>query len=451
MIPSSPRAKLGRDLAVFGLLSITLALPSSSTAQPPWLDSNRWSGQTAIVPAQGYTQGSPITLTWGFMALGTAINNTGSGIPNAANNLQTRLNTIYPGGQAQWQPVFQSMFDRWSSLSGVTYQFEANDDSQPINGSSGDAKGLLGTRPDLRIGGKPLDGNFGILAYNYFPNLGDMVIDTNDSFFTDTSNSSLRLRQTTAHEHGHGMGMDHVDSTNAKILMQPVIDLTYDGPQHHDILVAHRAYGDFFEKSNAGLGNDTAARATPLGAVTTSTPKSIGNSARTLAVSATATDFVSIDDNTDTDFYSFSIAGAARLNALLESLGFTYNATAQGAGGNVAFNSQTRSDLALALFDTDGTTLLASSDVTGLGGNESLSVVLANAGTYFIRITGADNPDALALDAQFYGLTLSLTAVPEPTTWALIVGGVVSSSVGYRRWRRRRLQQLEQMIEPDLV
>lgn len=413
-----------------------LLLSSISVAQPPNI--SRWSSGLASAQPQGYAQGSPAVITWGFMALGTPIND-GGGAGNLPNNLQTFLNGIYGGGQAQWQPLFQSVFDRWSAVSGVTYVFEANDDGQAMTNTSGSPAGLLGVRPDIRIGGKLIDGNSNVLAYNYGPNHGDMVIDTGDNFYNSTGTNSLRLRNVVAHEHGHGLGMPHLESNNANFLMEPFLDTSFDGPQHHDILVAHRGYGDFNEKSFGGLGNDVSGRATPLGNIAVGSSASVGNSARTFAVAPTAVDFVSIDDNTDTDFFSFSVTAASRVDILLEALGFNYNATPQNGGGATPWSSLNRSDLALALFDTDGTTLLASSNLTGLGGNESLFFVLNAAGTYFVRVTGVDNPDASALDTQFYGLTVSISAIPEPMAIALL--GVASIGGAGSWWYRRRQRQ----------
>ena len=70
-----------------------------------------------------------------------------------------------------------------------------------------------------------ITGNFGILAYNFFPNSGDMVIDVPDSFYNNTSNNSLGLRNTLAHEHGHGLGLSHVCPVNQTKLMEPFISL----------------------------------------------------------------------------------------------------------------------------------------------------------------------------------------------------------------------------------
>ncbi|MFT3881341.1 MAG: matrixin family metalloprotease [Gemmatales bacterium] len=424
-------------------------------AQPPNIDGNRWTGNTAIAPIQGnFNQGTPLTLTWGFMALNTPINDSASsGFANANNNLPTYLNGIY-GSQAVWQPQFQSVFDRWSSISGLTYQFEANDDGATFTASTAvGQRGSLGVRADLRIGGKALDGNSNVLAYNYFPTVGDMVLDTSDNFFTDTSNNSLRLRNVAAHEHGHGLGMQHVDPSVGKTLMEPFVSTAYNGPQFHDILVAQRAYGDALEKSNAGLGNDTAALATSLGAAMgIGQSRTIGTSAggpktnmanNNNVVAFTATDFISIDSTTDTDFYSFTTLTPGRLTVLLEALGITYDARVQNSTTAFNFNARNRSDLKLALFDTNGTTILLSVDATTFGGDETLTFDLLTAGTYFVRVTGFDNPDtATTLDTQFYGLTVSLAAIPEPTTIALI--GMVGLG-GYGYWKRRKRQHEEML------
>ena len=425
---------MSRTLGLRVAVLLAVIMSGAAAAQPP--TNGRWTS-SAIAPVQGnYNQGTPLTLTWGFMTLGTAINDTtnNGGLPNGVNNLQTRLDTIY-GSQAVWQPLFQSVFDRWSGVSGLSYQFEANDSGGTIGGASGFPGGVLGTRADVRIGGKNIDGNSGILAYNYFPNVGEMVIDTNDTFFNTTTGNSIRLRNVVAHEHGHGVGMNHIDSNNGAFLMQPFINTSFDGPQYHDILAAHHQYGDVREKSNAGLGNDTAPRANSLGSIALNASTSIGNSARTLTVAPTAVDFVSIDSQTDTDFYSFSVNDTGRVTLLLEALGFTYNVTAQGAGGNVAFNTRERNNLRIALLASDGTTVLATADATGLGGNETIVFDLTATGTYYIRIQGTNNADTIALDAQFYGLTVGFAPVPEPAT----VLGLASLALG-GGWVGRRLR-----------
>jgi len=230
--------------------------------------------------------------------------------------------------------------------------------------------------------------------------------------------------------------MEHVESSTDRYLMEPFASTAFDGPQHHDILIAHRGYGDVNEKSNSQQGNDTAALATGLGLIADGTTVSRGQDATKETVADSDTDFYSIDDETDTDFWSFEIASASLVDINLEALGYVYNIDEQNGSGGGDFDTRARSNLDLALFDTDGTTLLGSSNVTGFGGNEQLTgVQLENAGTYFVRVRGADNDDSISVDTQFYGLTVNVAAIaiPEPATFGLLsFGGLALVS------RRRR-------------
>ena len=391
---------------------------------------DRWSGGTALSQAQGYSMGDPLHLTWGIV-------NDGLNIPGyigegaSPSDLRARLIGIY-GSEAAYLTHFQSVFDRWAAISGLEYTYEATDDGATFANTAG----VAGVRADVRIAGHPIDGNSGILAYNFFPDSGDMVIDTNDSFYDNTTNNSLRLRNVLSHEHGHGLGMEHVESSTDRYLMEPFASTAFDGPQHHDILIAHRGYGDVNEKSNSQQGNDTAALATGLGLIADGTTVSRGQDAIKETVADSDTDFYSIDDETDTDFWSFEIASASLVDINLEALGYVYNIDEQNGSGGGDFDTRARSNLDLALFDTDGTTLLGSSNVTGFGGNEQLTgVQLENAGTYFVRVRGADNDDSISVDTQFYGLTVNVAAIaiPEPATFGLLsFGGLALVS------RRRR-------------
>ena len=99
------------------------------------------------------------------------------------------------------------------------------------------------------------------------------------------------------------------------------------------------------------------------------------------------------------------------------------NIDEQNGSGGGNWDTAARSDLRLALFDTDGSTLLGSADLTGLGGAEQLTgVLLETAGTYFVRVQGSDNGDDIAVDTQFYGLSVGIAAIaiPEPGTFGLL-------------------------------
>lgn len=419
---------------------ITLAgllIVSASFAQTV-PDISRWNGGTAIAPSNGHTLGNALTLTWGFLRDGTnTINSTNGNSSGIASNLITRFDTTFgsgPGGsdltQRPWFTYFNESYNRWGQVSGLSFQYEANDDGANQTGGNG---GVLGVRADMRVGGRNLDGASGVLAYNYFPNVGDMVIDTGDmANFGNNTDGFRFLRNTLTHEIGHGIGCEHCESNNRGILMEPFLSTGFDGPQLHDIMLAHRGYGDKNEKTNSGAGNDTATNATSLGVLNSGGSFAIGEDARTTngVVSRTATDFVSIDDQTDTDFYSLALAQDGTLNLTVEVLGDIYNITSQGGPAQASFNTFQRQDLTLSLFDAAGLTLIAQSNLTGLGGNESLSRFLT-AGTYAIRITGVDNIDAVAVDTQFYSLSGSFEAVPEPATMAVL--GLAAATVIRRK------------------
>lgn len=399
------------------------------------LDS-RWS-QTAT-NGSGLVQGQATTLTWGFVADGTSILGAG-GEPTSNSSLISFLDTnVGSGGGGSdytnrpWFSNISSPYNRWGQLSGLTFNYVTYDDGVQINGSvNASTRGTLNVRPDIRIGGHSIDGQAGsnTLAYNYFPNAGDMVIDTdNVTFFSNSANSFLSTRNTVAHEVGHGLGIDHLESNTNRFLMEPFIDLNFDGPQHSDILAIQRGYGDVYEK---GTGNDSRANATSLGNAATFT--GIGLDGDNTTVAASNVDFVSIDGSTDTDFFSITLDQDGEFDVILESLGLTYNIREQDTTSPfdapyTSVDTSALNNLALALFDVDGVSLLAQSTSGAVGETESILGQLLTAGTYFIRVTGSDDR------AQFYSLATNFAAIPEPGSAMLLC----ASSIGLLIRRRRR-------------
>ena len=343
---------------------------------------NRWS--FTATDGGGLGQGDPTTITWSIVPDGTSIS-SGVGEPAAGSGLRSFLNSIY-GSEATWLPIFQQVFDRWGELTGVTYVYEPSDDGAALPG----AGGVVGVRGDVRISGHPIDGNSGILAYNYFPNTGDMVIDSPDSFYTNTSSNSLRLRNVLAHEHGHGLGLSHSCPLSNTKLMEPFLSTAFDGPQHDDILGTNRSYGDTREH------DDTPSTAAELGAVDSTT---LGH--------------LSVDDNADTDFYSLSAGDAATMDVTVTPIGATYLAGPQNPDGSCSagtpFNSLSIHDLTVRVLDTDGVTELAAADLNGVGLPEVLTEVAlsSGAGIYYVEITGDSTNEA-----QMYELALSVSASP---------------------------------------
>jgi hypothetical protein len=344
-------------------------------------DGSRWS--STATQGSGLGQGDPTILTWSIVPDGTPI--SGYFEPDSNSTLRAHLTSIY-GTQAAWLAVFQQVFDRWSELTGITYVYEPNDDGAGLPGPSGS----VGVRGDIRIGGHPIDGNSNVLAYNYYPNNGDMVIDTPDSFFDNTGSNSIRLRNVLAHEHGHGLGLAHVCPVNQTKLMEPYVSTSFDGPQHDDILAANRGYGDRLEHDD-----------------------SVGGAAAPGSLPTTLTN-LSIDDNDDVDVLALTVGSGMALDLSLRPVGATYLSGPQNSNGScsagTSFNSLTIQDLEVQVLATNGVSVLASADASGAGGEETLSSVVlsSGAGTYYVRVAGGSTNAA-----QLYDLELTTGSAVE--------------------------------------
>ena len=407
--------------SIFPLLVFLMFTTQVAIAQPPGI--RRWSGNTANRQSQGFNQGDPLVLTWSIAPDRTTLTNgTGS-------DLVSFLDGIYGGGFDDYQPILQSAIGRWGELSGLTLEFEPNDDGRRFSSRFFRASGSLGVRGDIRFGGRLIDGDGGVLAFASFPTDGDVTVDTDDNFYSNLSNNSLRLRNVIAHEFGHALGFfsvaGHVVSSDTRQLLEPSIDLSFDGPQYHDILSVQRGYGDILE---TGLGNDTASTATELGVLLSGDSVVLGEAAHRTGTSALFTakptrlfiqpdevDFISIDDQTDRDVFSFTVVEAGSVSVVLDTLGESYMAGGQDQDDQILFDTSKRVNLTLELLATDGQTVLATSDSGDFGDDEILSSVELDAGTYFVRISGVDNPDRISLDTQFYGLSVAFE-VFEPVT-----------------------------------
>jgi hypothetical protein len=353
--------------------SLDASLPSDFRA------SSRWT--TTATNGGGLGQGAPTTLTWSIVPDGTQIA-AASGFPAGQSTLVARLNALY-GSQATWLPLFQQVFDRWSQLTGISYVYQPTDDGGPLPGSTG----ALGVRGDVRISGMALDGNFGVLGYNYFPNSGDMVLDAPDSFYSNTANGSLGLRNVLSHEHGHGIGLSHVCPVNETKLMEPFLTTDFVGPQHDDTLGGQRQYGDTLEN------NDTSGTGTNLGS---------------LANGVTNVNDVGGDNNVDSDFYRFTVPAGKQAAVTMTPEGFTYLEGPQvggSCGATTSFNSLVLNDLGVQLLGTDGSTILGASTGNPAGVAESIPVtVLGAAGTYSVRVApGPTN------QVQLYRLAITIS------------------------------------------
>lgn len=388
----------------------------------------RWTATT--MSGGGLQQGDPTILTWSIIPDGTDANGAGGFVPsNMIAVWDSAFNEPNAGTadltNRNWFSRIQQALDRWGELSGIEYVYEPNDDGVTNFG----AGGFAGVRGDVRIGGFTIDGAGGILAFNSFPNVGDMAVDTSDQAFFSSAGASFRaLRNIYTHEQGHGLGFAHVVSNNANFLMEPAINLAFDGPQLDDIRAIHRNYGDVNEKSNNFAGNDALGNATDLGTLTDGGSTIIGTQATTgTVVLGNDTDFVSIDDNSDTDFYKITVGEVAFLDVTLTPVGATYNQSAEGGPGATPLNSSNISNLSLTLLTATGS-LLDLSTSGGVGEPEEITGQIVVPGDTIIRVQGTANSIqlyTLEVTANF----LDIPSETAPTVISVDPGTVASGSV----------------------
>jgi len=356
-------------------------------------------------------QGDATTLTWSILPDGTPIAGF-NGEPSSPSNLVSQFRAFYgeandPGDtdytDEAWFGQMKSSFDRWSSVSGLTLTYQANDDGASFIGSAGSA-----TRGDMRIGGHAIDGSGGVLAYNFLPaSGGDGVIDTAGDSYLNQINDSRKLRNVVTHEVGHGLGLLHTTGIADNLMNATTpVNPTFDGPQLDDILGIQRLYGD---------ANEIV----------------IGADAVDQAVGRYETDFVSIDGIGDTDVFMFTIGADGMFSALLDPLGPTQRFGS--SGDSTLYDYSAFNDLSLELLDAGGG-LLASIDAGIEGVSEALSDIALLAGDYFIRIGGGSDA------AQFYGLSLAFAEAETPSVGVPAPGMAVLflMAVGAIGLQRRR-------------
>ncbi len=370
----------------------------NGSGSPINLQGTRWVNPTG---GNSPNRGDPSVVTWSIVPDGTPVPDINQSNP-VASNLVAFMDGIYgtapgPLSDRPWFPIFERAYQRWSESSGLTFVYEPNDDGVASGGTN---RGVLGVRGDVRVTGRNIDGNFGILAFNYFPNGsgnsgfdGDMVIDTNDNFyqqFSDGAGGENRgLFNVLMHEAGHGIGLGHVIPINETKLMEPSISFNFLGAQLDDIIGAQTLYGDDDEN------NDTQGGATNLGTLTNGLRNFNGRS---------------IDNNNDTDFYSFRVNSSGKISIAVTPTGTTYDVGPQG-GNSSPTDSLRYKDLSFVLEAQDGT-VLATASGAGIGEKEEIvDFDLPGGGVYRIRINGTGS-----LNTQLYDMSVRLSGLTNPST-----------------------------------
>lgn len=341
-------------------------------------------------------QGDPYTVTWSFAPDGLSIPG-GAGEATAPSVLFAKMDSKW--ARATWIGYFQNCFDRWSQVTGMNY---VRVTAAGVDWDDGAAWGTSGndtTRGDVRISAHNIDGLSNVLAYNQFPQNGDMVLDSGDmtgsSNFFQTTNSARFLRNVVQHEHGHGIGLLHVCPAIGAKLMEPFISTAYDGVRHDDMRAGQRHYGDVNEPDNTAA---TAGTTITIGTVNVGSNVTLGTVPAPLTGTApTNSSLLSIDANGEVDYHKFTVGSTPILvTVTVAPQGQSYASYAQDSACNtttVNVDSKSQADLAVQIIDKNTTTVLGEASAAALGANEVLSnVLISPAGDFYVRVYETNSP-----------------------------------------------------------
>ncbi|MFN0134440.1 MAG: immunoglobulin domain-containing protein [Phycisphaerales bacterium] len=380
------------------------------------------------------TVATPRALTWSFVPDGTFAPGLG-GQGSAPSNLFSTMDNGYSGqgGRATWVSRFTQSFARWQQLSGLTYTRVTVGGNDWDDGAAWGSAGSPGLRGDVRIAMRLLDGANNVLAFNQFPppnGSSDMVLDSGDiGNFAASSNQNRFLRDVVMHEHGHGMGLQHICSLNSAQLMEPFIDTSFDGPRQDDTRGAQFLYGDPFEP------NGTFGTAKPLGVLNASiTSAPVPNP--TTGVPDASSSIYAIESFSLEDWWSFTVSQATVASFTITPVGSTYDNSPQAGNGSCPgtasnINALAIGNLAVGVYASNGTTLIAQSTAAAAGSPETLTgVSLTTPGTYYMRVFNSNSPSS----PQHYRFSITANSpcpafVTQPTSNDYCEGALVALMV----------------------
>jgi hypothetical protein len=268
-----------------------------------------------------------------------------------------------------------------------------------------------------------IDGPSNILAYNFYPTNGDMLIDAS---FTWNSGSTLRFfRNVLSHEHGHGLGMPHVCPIQQVKLMEPTASSAFDGPQQDDIRHLHAVYGDKFEPNTSA---STVLAGTASATISANGTTTLGDVPDDPAAGAGSTppnsSIISLHaTGPDVDHYKFTLTAPRSIQLTARPIGSTYGQSQQAGNGScpagVNINTLTIANLRLSLLNSS-LAQIAFVDNAPAGTNEVTTRVTLPAGNYIAKV---DAPTVS--ETQLYKIDISATAARE-LRGQLTVNGVTA-------------------------
>jgi hypothetical protein len=363
---------------------------------PRYNATGRWT--TTGTNGANIPPGTPITITWSLVP------DTVSNVPdlagvNGASTLFATMDAKFGGNRALWISKIEQSFQRWGALTGVNYVRVRSGTNDWDDGAAWGTGGNTTTRGDVRIGMRDFGSVNGVLAFNNFPNSGDMVLDSRENW-QSSANDYRFMRNIIMHEHGHGLGLAHVCPQINTKLMEPSLATNFDGPQQDDIRAVHALYGDINEPNNT-LGTSTG-----LLAMNVPSSQIIGTIPTPNVTSAST---VSIHNNGDEDWYSVNFNAGGLLNVTLAPVGSVYDSGVQTqlCDTGTSLDSRLQADIGFHVRNTVNTTIF-SGNLQPVGTAETVTGVLVGPGMSLrLRVFETGSPT----QSQAYRLTLATSAL----------------------------------------
>lgn len=362
-----------------------------------------WTGDIAIGQAN---RAQRANLTYSFPADGTTwgLSSVSSTGPNTLN--ASLMTTFGASDLDEGREYIRQALASWRRFGGLTYS-EVADNGEAMNQTTARSP----NRGDIRIGGRGFGGG-SFLAYNAFPSQsglagvggGDMVINTsffNASNFNNSSSSYRYFRNTVAHEHGHGLGNIHTVPCNNQKLMEPFIQTSTDAVAVDERRGAGRSYGDRYS------GNNSAANAKDFG--------DLASPLRSIIERWLSTNGSTGFDNSDEDWFRFSLASQQNVVITIDPVGGSYSTGQQSfncSGSSSTVNADNAGNLNVELRSADGNSIILSASAAGAGANEVLTANNLAAGEYTVRVVDV-GPNSNQ-NVQTYDMTIRVGSASAP-------------------------------------
>ena len=376
-------------------------------------------GGGSFAPRYVTVQGWPSrTVTWSLVPDGTTTSLNGD--PDEPSSLFATMDAEF-STRAQWIGLIEACLARWSQVTGiefvrVRYNGQEWDDGVAWNVGPGAA----GLRGDIRIGARFLTMRDGKnrLAVGLYPTntvgvftpeggnlvFGEQWVSGAEWAWSDSSDNYRLFKTVFTHEIGHVMGLEHScpNNTNTKLMESTLVN-AFDGPQHDDIRGGQALYGDIYEP------NDSAAAATPRGAIGGSGSSVVGTMPASTFVTAANTAVTAIVPGTDQDWYEYFLTVNTTVSVVVAPTGLAYSA-GDCFNADASINSKAAQTLTVSIIGANGTTVLGTANAPGPGQNATLSNISVPSGVFYVRVRSTTT----GTQTQMYTVSLATGTPARP-------------------------------------